>query len=50
MLVAASSKYGTFGRYKALDLSDFDVIVSDTALNENVVAGIASLGVSVRRP
>lgn len=50
VLVAASSKYGTFGRYKALDLSDFDVIVSDSALNENIVAGIASLGVTVRRP
>jgi DeoR/GlpR family transcriptional regulator of sugar metabolism len=50
VLVAASSKYGTFGKYRALALADFDVIVSDSGLNENVVAGISSLGVTVRRP
>jgi len=50
VLVAASSKYGTFGKYKALDLRDFDVVVSDSGLNENIVAGITALGVRVEQP
>lgn len=50
VLVAASSKYGTFGKYKALGLAEFDVIVSDSALNQNIVAGLGALGITVKRP
>lgn len=50
VLVAASSKYGTFGRFRALNLADFDWIISDSGLNDNIVAGLSSLGVKVRRP
>jgi len=50
VLVGASSKYGTFGKYKALDLRQFDVIVSDSGLSENTVAGLTALGVTVKLP
>jgi DeoR/GlpR family transcriptional regulator of sugar metabolism len=49
VLVAASSKYGTFGKYKALDVADVDVVVSDAGLSDATVAGIGALGVRVLR-
>jgi len=49
VLVAASSKYGTFGKYKALDIADFDVIISDSSLSDDAVTGMSALGVTVKR-
>jgi DeoR/GlpR family transcriptional regulator of sugar metabolism len=49
VLVAASSKYGTFGKYKALDVADVDVVVSDAGLSDATVTGIGALGVRVLR-
>lgn len=49
VLVAGSSKYGSFAKYKALDLADIDVIITDSQLSENAVAGIQALNVDVRR-
>lgn len=49
VLVAGSSKYGTFGRYRVLDLTDLDLIVTDAGLSDATANGIEELGVSVVR-
>lgn len=49
VLVAASSKYGSFGRYKVLGLDELDVIVTDDALRPATASAIAELGVKVER-
>ena len=49
VLVAGSSKYGSFAKYKVVDLARFDHIVTDSGLSPNVASGIQSLGVTVRR-
>ena len=40
VLVATSSKYGTFGMYKIAALEQFDIIISDAALAEAAADGI----------
>ncbi|RMT27079.1 Regulatory protein, DeoR, partial [Pseudomonas syringae pv. spinaceae] len=40
VLVATSSKYGTFGMYKVAGLDQFDTIISDAALAEAAADGI----------
>lgn len=42
MLVAASSKYGTFGRYRVLDLGEIDRIITDDGLPEGAAHAIQS--------
>jgi len=42
VLVAASSKYGSFGRYRVLDLADLDRIVTDSGLPEGASHAIES--------
>jgi DeoR/GlpR family transcriptional regulator of sugar metabolism len=48
VLVAGSSKYGTFGRYKVAPLGAFDVIVTDSALTEAAADGIRAGGADLR--
>src|SRR6195952_3202830 len=40
VLIATSSKYGTFGMYKVAGLEQFDTIISDAALAEAAADGI----------
>lgn len=49
VLVAGSSKYGSFAKYKVVDLGRFDLIVTDAGLSQNVTSGIQALGVTVNR-
>jgi DeoR/GlpR family transcriptional regulator of sugar metabolism len=49
VLVAASSKYGTFGRYRVLGLDELDVIITDDGLSAATAGAISELGVSVER-
>ncbi|QPZ38234.1 DeoR/GlpR family DNA-binding transcription regulator [Paramicrobacterium chengjingii] len=49
VLVAGSSKYGSFGKYKALDLSEVDIVVTDGGLSDGAAAGIRALNVDVRQ-
>lgn len=50
VLVAASSKYGTFGRYRILGLDELDLVVTDDGLPEARATEItAATGVEVRR-
>lgn len=49
VLVAGSSKYGSFAKYKVVDLGQFDLIVTDSGLSQNVTSGIQALGVTVNR-
>ncbi len=49
VLVAGSSKYGTFGRYRVLDLDDLDMVITDAGLSDATAAGIEERGVSVVR-
>lgn len=47
VLVAGSSKYGTFGRYRVAPLTAFDTIVTDTDLTEAAAEGIRAGGSSL---
>jgi DeoR/GlpR family transcriptional regulator of sugar metabolism len=47
VLVATSSKYGTFGMYKIAALAQFDVIITDAALAEAAADGIRKQGVEL---
>jgi DeoR/GlpR family transcriptional regulator of sugar metabolism len=47
VLVATSSKYGTFGMYKIAALAQFDVIISDDALGEAAADGVRGQGVEL---
>ena len=49
VLVAASSKYGTFGRYRVADLGELDLIVTDDLLDEDALAQVREQGVEVER-
>lgn len=40
VLVAASSKYGTFGRYRVLGLDELDLVVTDTGLSAADAAAV----------
>ncbi|WP_397452956.1 DeoR/GlpR family DNA-binding transcription regulator [Pseudomonas sp. NA-150] len=44
VLMATSSKYGTFGMYRIAGLERFDPIISDAALTADAAAGIRKLG------
>ena len=50
VLVASSSKYGTFGMYKIADLEQFDIIISDAALAPAAADGIRKHGVELLLP
>jgi DeoR/GlpR family transcriptional regulator of sugar metabolism len=48
MLVAASSKYGTFGRYRVLDLAELDRVITDDGLPDGTAHAIeAASGATV---
>ncbi|MDE1167096.1 MAG: DeoR/GlpR family DNA-binding transcription regulator [Pseudomonas sp.] len=47
VLVATSSKYGTFGMYKIAGLEQFDVIISDQALAPGAADSVRKLGVDL---
>ncbi|RKN41340.1 DeoR/GlpR family DNA-binding transcription regulator [Streptomyces hoynatensis] len=47
VLVAGSSKYGTFGMYKVAPLNAFDVIVTDAGLTEAGADGIRAGGLDL---
>ena len=47
VLMATSSKYGTFGMYKIAGLERFDTIISDDALTADAAAGIRKSGVEL---
>lgn len=50
VLVAASSKYGTFGRYRILGLGELDLVITDDGLPETEAAAIeAEWSVTVER-
>jgi DeoR/GlpR family transcriptional regulator of sugar metabolism len=47
VLVAASSKYGTFGRYRVADLGELDLVVTDAALEPADLEAVRATGVEV---
>lgn len=47
VLVASSSKYGTFGKYRIAALQQFDTLISDTALAPAAVESLRKLGVDL---
>lgn len=47
ILIATSSKYGTFGMYKIAPLQDFDLIITDVGLAEAAAGGVAQEGVEL---
>ncbi|MFJ5173000.1 DeoR/GlpR family DNA-binding transcription regulator [Streptomyces griseoviridis] len=49
VLVAGSSKYGTFGRYRVAPLASYDTIVTDADLTEAAAEGIRSAGTTLVR-
>lgn len=49
VLVAGSSKYGTFGRYRVFELTELDIIITDAGLSEAAAAGIEEHGIAVVR-
>ncbi|WP_206125398.1 hypothetical protein [Burkholderia sp. Ac-20379] len=48
MLLATSSKYGTFSTYKIADLERFGHIVSGAGLPEAAASGIHAAGLSLK--
>ncbi|CAM5561959.1 hypothetical protein SDIAM26S_01381 [Streptomyces diastaticus subsp. diastaticus] len=44
VLVAGSSKFGTFGKYRVASLSDFDAIITGPALTEAAAEGVRGSG------
>lgn len=47
VLLATSSKYGTFGTYRIAGLDQFDTIITDAALAPGAAEGIRTLGVEL---
>lgn len=47
VLMATSSKYGTFGMYRIAELERFDPIISDDALTTDSAAGIRRSGIEL---
>ncbi len=47
VLVASSSKYGTFGMYKIAGLEQFDAIITDSQLAQGAAENVAKLGVEL---
>ena len=50
VLVASSSKYGTFSMYKIAGVEQFDIILSDDALAPVAADGIRKQGVELLLP
>jgi DeoR/GlpR family transcriptional regulator of sugar metabolism len=50
VLVASSSKYGTFSMYRIAGLEQFDVIISDDDLAQAAADGIRKQGVELLLP
>lgn len=48
VLVAGSSKFGTFGKYRVAQLSAFDSVITDTALAEAAAEGVRASGAELR--
>lgn len=48
VLVADSSKYGRFGKYRVLSLDELDVVVTDEGLPADDAAALRDLGVDLR--
>jgi DeoR/GlpR family transcriptional regulator of sugar metabolism len=48
VLVAGSSKYGQFGRYRVLGLDELDLVITDDGISEPTASGITDLGVALR--
>lgn len=48
VLVAGSSKYGSFGRYRIFGVDELDLVISDTGLAPAAATAIRDLGVAVR--
>lgn len=44
VLVAGSSKFGTFGKYRVAPLNAFDTIISDSALADAAAEGVRASG------
>lgn len=47
VLMATSSKYGTFGMYRVAGLDQFDTIITDGALAQTAAEGIRGMGVEL---
>lgn len=47
VLIATSSKYGTFGTYRIAPLERFDLIITDTALADTAAAALRELGLEL---
>ena len=47
VLMATSSKYGTFGMYRIASLNQFDPIITDSGLTADAATGIRKLGVEL---
>lgn len=47
VLVAGSSKFGTFGRYRVAPLTAFDSVITDAALPEASAEGIRTAGATL---
>ena len=50
VLVASSSKYGTFSMYRITGLEPFDIIISDDALAPAAADGIRKRGIELMLP
>lgn len=48
VLVAGSSKFGTFGKYRVAPLTAFDTVITDTALAEGAATGVRDSGCELR--
>ncbi|WP_175974368.1 DeoR/GlpR family DNA-binding transcription regulator [Corynebacterium sp. Marseille-Q2823] len=49
ILLAASSKYGTYSTYRVTDLARFDQIITDSGLGNSAAAGIKKSGIELHR-
>ena len=49
VLLADSSKFGRYAKYRVLALEELDLIISDAGLNETAARQIQGLGVDVVR-
>ncbi|MFF1697696.1 DeoR/GlpR family DNA-binding transcription regulator [Streptomyces sp. NPDC058257] len=48
VLVAGSSKFGTFGKYRVAPLTAFDTVITDTALADAAAEGVRASGAELR--
>ncbi|WP_291056599.1 DeoR/GlpR family DNA-binding transcription regulator [Herbiconiux sp.] len=47
VLVAGSSKYGSFGRYRIFGIDEVDLVITDSGLHDTAAAAIRELGTAV---